>query len=69
MKLAGREGGHTAKLGHHDAFVGRVVVDVCGRHPHAGQPRAVSLLDVVRLRMCTAAAFQRCSCIFAQCSP
>ena len=40
----------TTKLGDNDTAVGSVVVDVCGRHPHAGYPRAVPLLDVVRLQ-------------------
>ena len=41
----------TSKLGHNHSSIGAVVVDVGGWHPHAWQPRAVALLDVVRLHM------------------
>ena len=40
----------TSKLGDNNSAVGAIVVDVGGGHPHAGQPRAVTLLDVVRLQ-------------------
>ena len=43
---------HTSKLGDDYTTIGSVVVDVGGRHPNTRQPRAVPLLDVVRLQ-CT----------------
>ena len=44
-------GGRAPELRHDHAAVGAVVVDVRGRHPHARQPRAVPLRDVLRLHV------------------
>ena len=40
----------TSELGDDNPAVGAVVVDVGGRHPHTGDSRTVTLLNVVRLQ-------------------